>query len=166
MTVTLFCISAHYEILSASIQYLYLSIKKHSGTILMYKSNYAMRALDSREKGHDIWAREKKGKVHVIGGKDTRVVSLYIYFHSVTIFFQWQRQLKSNYMKFSLVKKVLSVTLGFFFLNCAEADSVLETTLSLIRPTRGKIRTLWSRIAGFVESYSEFCDMEWKRCYM
>lgn len=37
-----------------------------------------------------------------------------------------------------------------------EADSALETTMSLIRPTGGRIRTLTSRIAVFVESYSEF----------
>ena len=36
-----------------------------------------------------------------------------------------------------------------------EADSALETTLSLIRPTRGRIRTPTSRIAVFAESYSE-----------
>ena len=43
-----------------------------------------------------------------------------------------------------------------------EADSALETTMSLIRPTGGRIRTLTSRIAVFVESYSEFwgCGMK------
>ena len=37
-----------------------------------------------------------------------------------------------------------------------EPNSALETTMSLIRPTRGRIRTVTNRIAVFVESSSEF----------
>ena len=36
-----------------------------------------------------------------------------------------------------------------------EVDSALETTMSLIRPTRVRVRTLTSRMAIFVESYLE-----------
>ena len=134
-----------------------------------------MRVLDSHEKGHDIWARqdgETERRVHVIGGKDTRIVSLYIYFQSVTIFFQWQTAWKwlhviffsltisweeeSARIKSSDFPFLWSDPLKFNSDSEEEADSALETTLSLIRPTRGRIKTLTSLIAVLVESYSEF----------
>ena len=44
-----------------------------------------------------------------------------------------------------------------------EPDSALQTKMSLIRPTGGRIRTLTSRIAVFVESYSEFWECGMKK---
>ena len=49
---------------------IYVLIEKSSGTELIYKSDYAIRVLCSREKGRDIKAREERkneSKVHVIG---------------------------------------------------------------------------------------------------
>ena len=69
----------------------YVLLKKSPGTKVIYESDYAMRVLDSRDKGHHVKAREdrkrEEGRARLMqSGKDTRIVSLCINFQSVTVF--------------------------------------------------------------------------------